>query len=67
MPTVSTTAVKPSASAILFAAVQIGVAWVLIPVGYAAFYAFQWARAGNDWLNKRAFSNMNKFDRWLHG
>jgi hypothetical protein len=67
MATASTTNAKPSASAILFVAVQIGAAWLLVPVGYAAFYVFQWARAGNDWLNKRAFSNLNRFDRWLHG
>jgi hypothetical protein len=67
MVTRSTTAGPPSASAILFAGVQIGAAWLPISVGIAAFHTFQWARACNTWLNERAVLNMNRFDRARHG
>jgi hypothetical protein len=67
MATKSTTAVKPSASALLFAVVQISLAWLLVFVGTAAFHTFQWSRNANLWLNERAVLNMNRFDRWRHG
>jgi hypothetical protein len=67
MATRSTTAVKASASAILFAMAQTAFAWALVPIGKLSFYTFQWSRSGNEWLNQRAFLNMEKFDRWRCG
>ena len=59
--------VTPSAGSFLYAAVQLGAAWVLLAVGVVGFHTFQSARAGNAWLNERAAQNMARFDRWLHG